>query len=93
MSPELVAYLALLGSLVRVRWLHAGLESSEEDTLLERMDSAWFALTEAERSYVQALPARSVLRVAPQRHLMDTPRTLGPRRVVVDVTRAGAEAA
>lgn len=93
MSPAIDRYLGLLGSLVRQRWLHAGLESAEEDDLLERMDATWFELTDDERCHVQALPTRSILRVAPQRRLVDTPRTLGPRRTVVDARIAGSEAA
>ena len=62
MSETLAKYRRFENELVRVRWIHHGLESPEEDDILERMDAAWSRLSAGEQSEVSAEPARSLLR-------------------------------
>ncbi|KYF83581.1 hypothetical protein BE11_44945 [Sorangium cellulosum] len=62
MSDALARYQELEEELVRIRWIHQGLESQEEDEILDKMDGAWSRLSPAEQSEVNAAPARSLLR-------------------------------
>ncbi len=62
MSDTLATYRALESDLARIRWIHRGLESREEDDVLEKMDHAWARLSDAEQALVSAEPARSFLR-------------------------------
>jgi hypothetical protein len=62
MSEALAKYRGLEEELVRVRWIHRGLESAEEDDILEKMDGVWSQLTAGERAAVSAEPGRSLLR-------------------------------
>jgi hypothetical protein len=57
MSEFLERYLELRARLARVRWIHAGAESSEEDELLETMDAVWWSLTEADHQDLRRRPA------------------------------------
>jgi len=70
-SEALERYRALESQLVRVRWIHGGLESPEEDDILDEMDGAWSKLTNEERVQINAEPSRSLLRAgAPATRLM-----------------------
>jgi hypothetical protein len=46
-------YISLLNDLVKIRELHNGLESNEEDNLLDKMDAIWLDLTDEERAKLQ----------------------------------------
>ena len=74
--------------LIRIRWIHSGIESDEEDRILEKMDVAWWDLTEEDRKYLQGLPTRSLLRSKTDRIIRDTGRVPGPRRITVDMKEA-----
>jgi hypothetical protein len=73
MSEALAKYRRLENELVRIRWIHRGLESPEEDDILEKMDVAWSRLSAEEHAAVSAEPVRSLLRERPL-----------PTRTVVD---------
>ena len=62
MSEALAKYRRFRETLVRVRWIHRGLESQEEDDLLEKMDGVWSRLSADEQAEVSAEPVRSILR-------------------------------
>ena len=62
MSEALARYKRLEDELVRLRWVHRGLESPEEDDILEKMDAAWSLLSAGEQAEVGADPVRSLLR-------------------------------
>jgi hypothetical protein len=62
MSEALARYRQLENELVRIRWIHRGLESPEEDDILDKMDAAWSRLSSAEQAKVSAEPVRSLLR-------------------------------
>lgn len=62
MSEALMRYRRLEDELVRLRWIHRGLESSQEDEILEKMDAAWSRLSMEEQAEVSAEPVRSLLR-------------------------------
>ena len=62
MSEALTKYRRLEEEFVRTRWIHRGIESPEEDVILEKMDSAWSRLTAEEQVVVNAEPVRSLLR-------------------------------
>jgi hypothetical protein len=86
-------YERLWSQLIRVRWIHAGFESPEEDELLEQMDETWLLLTPEEQTRISAQPSRSLLRTdasKPARALVDVGEyeafasANSPRRVVID---------
>lgn len=62
MSDALKRYRDLEGRLIRIRWLHQGRESPEEDEILDAMDAAWWKLAESERSLLDAEGVRSLVR-------------------------------
>jgi hypothetical protein len=62
MSEALAGYRRLEEELVRLRWIHRGLESPEEDDILEKMDGVWSRLSAEEQAQVNAEPVRSLLR-------------------------------
>lgn len=70
MAP-LERYRNLESALVHVRWVHRGLESAEEDALLDEMEAAWQDLSPEEQALIDAEPPRSLIR-SPQQ----APRTL-----------------
>lgn len=86
MSEALARYRRLENELVRIRWIHRGLESPEEDDILERMDAAWSRLSAEEQVAAGAEPVRSFLRDSPllTRTVVDEDvwvyRELPPRR-------------
>lgn len=61
MSDALAKYRELEARLVHIRWIHRGLESQEEDEILDKMDGAWSRLSVQEQSEVNAAPPRSLL--------------------------------
>jgi len=58
MSKAFDEYTILLESLNRVRTLHHGAESPEEDKLLDDMDAVWLLLTDEERTKFQEIPSK-----------------------------------
>jgi len=68
-------YRKLEDDLALVRWLHLGLPSQQEDEILDKMDGAWWALTDGERALIDGEPPRSLIRDPGQR----------PTRILVDV--------
>jgi hypothetical protein len=48
--------------LVRVRWLHRGLHSGEEDEVLENMEAVWWELSDADRQLLESEPPKSLIR-------------------------------
>lgn len=58
-------YRELERKLIHVRWLHRGLDSSEEEALLEEMDAAWWKMSEEQRARIDAEPPRSLIRSEP----------------------------
>jgi len=64
MSESLQRYRELERKLIRVRWLNRGLESEEEDRLLDEMDVVWWQLAEAEREMLQQEKPKSLIREA-----------------------------
>ncbi len=84
-------YERLWSKLVRIRWIHGGLESPEEDDILDQMDEVWSRLTSEEQVQMSAKPSRSLLRIEvrkPARALVDVAEDddsmSGPRRIVID---------
>ena len=84
MSKALDDYLLLLNGLIRVRWLYSGMESDEEDRLLDEMDIVWLNLTDEERVKIQALPSKSIIVSQPKKILQDTPLQSPVHRELVD---------
>ena len=82
MSAPLDHYRKLEERLRYLRWLSQGLESVQEDTLLEEMDDVWWELSEEERAIAEAERPRSLIRDglgnAPRRQLVDTDVKVSP---------------
>jgi len=86
MSEALAKYRCLENELVRIRWVHRGAESPEEDDLLEKMDTEWSRLSAEDQAVASAEPVRSLVRESPLpiRTMVDEDvwvyRELPPRR-------------
>ncbi len=78
MSEALARYRELEDALIFARWLHRGMESHEEDCLLEEMDRVWWELDDAERCRLDAEPPRSLIRPGSKPH---------PHRVLADADK------
>jgi hypothetical protein len=82
----LARYRCLENELVRIRWVHRGAESPEEDELLEKMDAVWSRLSAEDQAIASAEPIRSLVRESPLpiRMVLDEDvwvhRELPPRR-------------
>jgi hypothetical protein len=61
-SPAYTEFRRHEATLIHVRWQNKGLDSREEDAILESMDDAWWQLTEEERCQIDAQPPRSLIR-------------------------------
>ena len=59
MSSAFGTYRRLQEKLLWIRWMHLGLESADEDALLEEMDGVWWNLTADERKSISAEPPRA----------------------------------
>jgi hypothetical protein len=55
-------YRDLMAQLTFTRWVHQGLESKEEDELLEKMDNVWCQLTPDEQDILQAEKPKTLIR-------------------------------
>ena len=75
MSEAFEKYHSLKQRLIYVRWVHRGLESDEEDRLIEDMDAVWLQLDSDEQDRFRAEPPRSLIRSDPdaenQEYLVD----------------------
>ena len=86
MTEVLARYRCLENELVRIRWVHRGAESPEEDELLEKMDAVWSRLSAEDQAIASAEPIRSLVRESPLpiRMVLDEDvwvhRELPPRR-------------
>ncbi|MBK8253215.1 MAG: hypothetical protein IPK82_11185 [Polyangiaceae bacterium] len=86
MSEALDTYRCLENELVRIRWIHRGAESPEEDEHLEKMDAVWSRLSPEDQALASAEPVRSLVRESPipTRTVVDEDvwvfRELPPRR-------------
>jgi hypothetical protein len=58
-SKAFKIYISLLNQLIQVREEAEGLESKEEDRILDKMDVIWTVLTDKERLILQNIPSRS----------------------------------
>jgi hypothetical protein len=87
MAEVIGKYKELQKKLTFVRWINDGLESEEEDVILELMDKCWLELTDEEREEINANPVKSLTctEFTPVRVMVDTDLTPGPRRIIVDV--------
>lgn len=55
-------YQDLMKQLAFVRWIHQGLESEEEDQILEEMDGVWLQLTREEQDILQSEKPTTLIR-------------------------------
>jgi hypothetical protein len=62
MSDALARYRELEGKLLHTRWVHGGLESSEEDDLLEEMDGVWWELAPEEHALLNSEGSKTLIR-------------------------------
>ncbi|MBN9656715.1 MAG: hypothetical protein J0H49_00975 [Acidobacteria bacterium] len=58
MSTEFLQYRRLELRLGMARCLHAGVESAEEDTILDEIESVWLLLSESEQMFLRAEGSR-----------------------------------
>lgn len=63
-SPAWHEYRRQERRLIHVRWRHRGLESEEEELILEAMTDAWVGLTDEERRELDSEPPRSLIRTS-----------------------------
>lgn len=54
MNKELLRYRRLERRLWMIRWRHEGVESTEEDGILDEMELAWIDLSESEEAILRA---------------------------------------
>ncbi len=64
MSEAFKRYRSLERDLIYIRWQHAGLESEEEDSILEDMDVVWYELSEEEQQLLYNEGTKSLIRDA-----------------------------
>lgn len=62
MSDAFHHYRELETALIRMRWLHNGLESPEEDDLLDEMDGVWWELTPDEQDRLNREGPKTLIR-------------------------------
>lgn len=62
MSEAFEKYRSLKQRLIHVRWIHRGLESDEEDRLIEDMDTVWWQLDTDEQDMFRTEPPQSLIR-------------------------------
>jgi hypothetical protein len=54
-------YITLEKKLIYTRWINLGLESAEEDYILEQMDAVWLELTPEEQDILSSEPIPQTL--------------------------------
>ena len=62
MSDALQRYRALEEDLIYIRWQYAGLESEEEEPILDAMEEIWYELSEEEQNELNSEGTKSLIR-------------------------------
>ena len=62
MSEAFERYRSLERDLIYIRWRHAGLESEEEDPVLDAMEEVWYELSENEQQLLYSEGTKSLIR-------------------------------
>ena len=62
MSDALQQHRALERELIYIRWKHAGLESEEEESILDTMEEIWYELSEEEQNELNSEGTKSLIR-------------------------------
>ena len=62
MSDALQQHRALERELIYIRWKYAGLESEEEDSILDAMEDIWYELSEEEQNELNSEGTKSLMR-------------------------------
>ncbi len=82
MSAAFARYRRLDDELAFIRWIHRGLESEEEDRILDDMEQVWWELEEQERELLQSETPRSLILsrtdTNPTRKLVDSDKECDP---------------
>lgn len=65
MSERLDAYRALEARLAWIRWIHAGIETAEEEQLIDEMEVSWWRLSDEERAVANGEPVHTLTTVPP----------------------------
>lgn len=65
MSERLDAYRQLEARLAWVRWIHAGLETLDEEALVDEMEVSWWQLSDDERRVANGEPVPTLTSVPP----------------------------
>ncbi len=61
MSDALQRHRALERELIYIRWKHAGLESKEEEAILDAMEEIWYELSEEEQDELNSEGTQSLI--------------------------------
>ena len=62
MSDALQQHRALERELIYIRWKYAGLESEEEESILDAMEEVWYELSEEEQDELNSEGTKSLIR-------------------------------
>ena len=62
MSDALRRHRALERELIYIRWKYAGLESEEEESLLDAMEDIWYKLSKEEQNELNSEGTKSLIR-------------------------------
>ncbi len=62
MSDALQRYRSLEADLIHIRWQYAGLESEEEEPILDAMEEVWYELSEEEQQVLYREGTKSLIR-------------------------------
>ena len=62
MSDALQRHRALERDLIYIRWQYAGLESEEEEPILDAMEEIWYELSEEEQNELNSEGTKSLIR-------------------------------
>lgn len=62
MSDAIQQHRALERELVYIRWKYAGLESEEEESILDAMEDIWYELSEKEQNVLNSEGTKSLIR-------------------------------
>ena len=72
MSDALQRHRALERELIYIRWKHAGLESGEEESILDAMEEIWYDLSEEEQNELNNEGTKSLIRDNDAKSSVDT---------------------
>ena len=84
MSDALQRYRVLEEDLIHIRWQYAGLESEEEEPILDAMEEIWYELNEEEQNELNSEGTKSLIRDNDAKSPMETFREI-PMLVLGDV--------